>query len=232
MRLCGGRSRNGIGVGEGLQIPRYRFIPSEVTYLIIGMNVAVYAIEVMVGPDLIIDNFGLMPALVQTGKNVYSFLTSIYIHVDPFHIFFNMFALWTFGPECERQIGGRKFAVLYHIAGLVGNLLHFTIDPASFTIVVGASGAVFGIIAAFAVLFPLRPIFVFFFLPLLLPAALLAILYFLIELIYEFSGLNPYVAHWAHIGGLLAGFAFAFVYKAVSRHVKQRNKGVKIVWEG
>ena len=213
-----------------MQIPRYRFIPSEVAYLIIGMNVAVYAIEVLVGPDLIIYNFGFIPALVRMGKNVYSFLTSIYLHVDPFHIFFNMFALWTFGPECERQIGGRKFTALYHVAGFVGNLLHFAIDPASFTIVVGASGAVFGIMAAFAVLFPLRPIFVFFFLPLLLPAAFLAILYFLIELVYEFSGLNPYVAHWAHIGGLLAGFAFALVYKAVSRHAKQRSKEVKIVW--
>lgn len=198
------------------------------TYLIIGMNVAVFAIEVIVGPDLIIGYFGLIPALVHMGRNIYTLLTSIYIHVDPFHIFFNMFALWTFGPECERQIGGRKFIALYHIAGLVGNLLHLTIDPTSFTIVVGASGAVFGIIAAFAVLFPLRPIFVFFFLPLLLPAALLATLYFLIELVYEFSGLNPYVAHWAHIGGMLAGFAFAFIFKAVSRRAKQ--KGVKIVW--
>jgi len=213
-----------------LHIPRYRFIPSEVTYLIIGMNVAVYAIEVLAGPDILIRNFGLIPGFVSMGKNAYSFLTSIYLHVDPFHIFFNMFALWTFGPECEREIGGRKFAILYHVAGLMGNLLHFLLDPSSLTIVVGASGAVFGIIAAFAVLFPLRPIFALFFLPLLLPAALLAILYFLIEIIYELSGLNPYVAHWAHIGGLLAGFAFALVYKAVSRHARQRGKEVKIVW--
>jgi len=211
-------------------MPRYRFIPSEVTYLIMGMNVAVYAIEVLIGPDLMIENFGLIPGFLSMGKNAYSLLTSIYLHVDPFHIFFNMFALWTFGPECEREIGGRKFAILYHVAGLMGNLLHFMIDPASLTIVVGASGAVFGIIAAFAVLFPLRPIFVLFFLPLLLPATLLAILYFLVELVYELSGLNPYVAHWAHIGGLLAGFAFALVYKAVSRHSKQRGKEVKIVW--
>ena len=205
-------------------------MPSEVTYLIIGMNVAVYAIEVVVGPDIIIGYFGLIPALVRMGQNVYSLLTSIYIHVDPFHIFFNMFALWTFGPECERQIGGRKFIALYHIAGLAGNLLHLAIDPTSFTIVVGASGAIFGIIAAFAVLFPLRPIFVFFFLPLLLPAAFLAILYFLIELVYELSGLNPYIAHWAHIGGLLAGFTFALIYKLVSRRAKQRGGEVKIVW--
>ncbi|TLN00335.1 rhomboid family intramembrane serine protease, partial [bacterium] len=126
--------------------------------------------------------------------------------------------------------GGSTFAILYHVAGLMGNLLHFLLDPSSLTIVVGASGAVFGIIAAFAVLFPLRPIFALFFLPLLLPVALLAILYFLIEIIYELSGLNPYVAHWAHIGGLLAGFAFALVYKAVSRHSRQRGKEVKIVW--
>lgn len=198
------------------------------TYLTIGMNVAVYAIEIVVGPDLLINNFGLIPAFVRTGKNVYSFLTSIYLHVDPFHIFFNMFALWTFGPECERQIGGRKFIALYHVAGFMGNLLYFITDPSGFTIVVGASGAVFGVMGAFAVLFPSRPIFVLFFLPLVLPAALLAILYFLIELVYEFSGLNPYVAHLAHIGGLLVGLAFAFVYKVVTRHAKQKE--VKIVW--
>lgn len=211
-----------------MHIPRYGFMPSVVTYLIIGMNVAVYAIEVLVGENLIIYNFGLIPISVRMGSGIYTLLTSIYLHVDPFHIFFNMFALWTFGPGCESKIGGRAFFILYHLAGLAGNLLHVMIYPMSLTVVVGASGAVFGIMAAFAVLFPTRPIIVFFFLPLLLPAAILAILYFLIELAYEFSGLNPFVAHLAHIGGLLVGFAFALIYKMASRHSKQ--KGAKIIW--
>ena len=211
-----------------MQRSRYYFIPAGVTYLIIGINVAVYILEILLGEDLIIYNFGLIPVLVRMGREIYTLLTSIYLHVDPFHIFFNMFALWTFGPACERQIGGKKFFILYHLAGIVGNLLHISIYPLSSTVVVGASGAVFGIIAAFAVLLPTRPIFVFWFIPLLLPAAILAALYFLIELAYELSDLNPYVAHLAHIGGFLVGFAFALAYKM--RHWHSKRKEAKIVW--
>jgi membrane associated rhomboid family serine protease len=139
-----------------------------------------------------------------------------------------MFALWVFGPGCEREMGGLKFLIFYNVAGLVGGMAHVLVYSYSFIPTIGASGAIFGIIAIFAALFPLRPILVLFFFPMVLPAALWAALYFLLEVVYEFSGLNPYIAHMAHIGGFVAGLIFALIYRRTSR--PWERKKVKIIW--
>jgi len=211
-----------------LYLSRYRFEVSQVTYFLIGINVAVYIIELLIGQELAFYYFSLVPIILRTEWKIYTLLTSVYLHADPLHLFMNMLALWIFGPGCEREIGGRNFIIFYNLAGLAGGMVHVLAYPSSYVPVMGASGAIFGIIAAFAVLFPLRPILVFMFFPMVLPAAVWAILYFLLEVAYEFSGVNPYVAHMAHIGGFVAGLIFAFLYRKTSRRRKGRE--VKIIW--
>ncbi|MBO3802539.1 MAG: rhomboid family intramembrane serine protease [Candidatus Brockarchaeota archaeon] len=208
--------------------PGYRFEASQATYFLIGANVAVYAIEILIGQEAAFYHLSLIPILLRTGRNAHTLLTSVYLHADPLHLFMNMLALWIFGPGCEREMGGRNFLIFYNSAGVAGSAAHVLAYPLSHVPVMGASGAVFGIMAAFAVLFPLRPILVFMVIPMVLPAALWAALYFLIEVVYEFSGLNPYVAHMAHIGGFAAGLAFAFLYRRFSR--ARKGSGVKIIW--
>ncbi|MGQ9513771.1 MAG: rhomboid family intramembrane serine protease [Thermoproteota archaeon] len=211
-----------------MNLSRYHFESARVSYFLIGINVAVYMMELIVGQELIFYQLGLVPIILKTDWNVYTLLTSIYLHVDPLHLIMNVFALWIFGPACEREMGERKFLIFYNVAGIAGGIAHVIAYPYSFIPIMGASGAIFGIVAAFAVLFPLRPILVFFFFPMVLPAALWAVLYFLLEIVYEFSGINPYIAHMAHIGGFVAGLIFALIYRKVSRPWKRRQ--VKIVW--
>lgn len=204
------------------------FLTSEVTYMLIGVNVAVFVMEAVIGPYLFFYNFSLIPILLMAGRNAYTLLMSIYLHADLLHLLSNMFALWIFGPECERRVGSRNFLIIYNVAGLAGNALHVLAYPESPAPAMGASGAIFGIIAAFAVFFPLRMIFIIWFIPMALPAVVWAAIYFLFEVFYEFSGLNPFVAHMAHIGGFIVGLAFALIYRRVSR--RSRGRDVKIVW--
>ncbi|MBT8078831.1 MAG: rhomboid family intramembrane serine protease [Gammaproteobacteria bacterium] len=123
------------------------------------------------------------------------------------HIFFNMFALWMFGRDLERIMGSRRFLTYYLTcvvgAGLVQLLVAgFTGVP---TVTVGASGGVFGILLAFAMAFPNRMIMLIF-PPIPMRAKYFVFFYGLLELYLGVSGVNPGVAHFAHLGGMLFGY--------------------------
>lgn len=172
---------------------------------------------------------------------IYQFITHLFMHGSPMHLFSNMFALWMFGTAIENYWGPKRFLIYYMITGLGAALLHLLVnyyeisqiqkqielltfhikDPGLDPLIlekakqtlyyhingvtVGASGAVFGVLLAFGMLFPNSWIYVFFALP--IKAKYFVILYGLFEL---YSGLqnNPSdnVAHFAHLGGMLFGF--------------------------
>lgn len=197
--------------------------------MLIGANIAVYLIEALSVSSLtrFVYALGLVPAILSAERS-YTLLTYMYLHADPLHLFTNMIVLWMFGVECEREYGAARFLLLYHASGVSGGLLHTLIFPQSRVAVVGASGAVFGLVAAFAVLFPTRPIaFLIGLLPIPLPAAVWGALYFLLELAYGLSGVG-YVAHMAHVGGFIVGALFALPRR---RRGPERHPEVKIVWE-
>jgi membrane associated rhomboid family serine protease len=131
-------------------------------------------------------------------------VTYMFVHGGLGHIFFNMLALFFFGPRVEARLGPGSFLRLYLLSGLVGALLSFFFTPAAF--IVGASGAVFGVMMAFAYYWPREHIYIWGVLP--VEARWLVIITTAIALLGGFTGRGGGVAHFAHLGGYLGGFLY------------------------
>ncbi len=152
--------------------------------------------------------YNLSPIVDGFNFQIWQLITYQFMHGSFSHIFFNMFALWMFGAEIENIFGSKKFLVFYLFAGVTAGLLHLFVSPLlgslpAFTI--GASGSVFGVLVAFAMLFPDRYIFLYF----LIPIKAKYLIGFLI--VFEFLAIdsaNSSIAHLAHLGGALFGFIY------------------------
>ena len=135
----------------------------------------------------------------------WTILTYMFVH-DPFrisHIFWNMLGLFFFGPRVEARMGSKHFITLYLLSGVAGALLSFTSMDTS---VIGASGALYGVMMAFAQFWPRDKILVWGIFP--VEARVLVIIYTLIELWSGLGGINSGIAHFTHLGG----FAGAYLY--------------------
>lgn len=189
----------------------YTFGPGPVSlavkYLIIA-NVAMFVVSMAYQP--IVAYLGLMPAAVIDRYTAWQLVTYLFLHGDIVHIVVNMLALWMFGTELERLWGTRFFVKYYFVTGVGAGLLTVAVAllPWAFpgssmtTVTIGASGAIFGLLVAYALYFPERPIFIYAIFP--IKAKYFVIL---IALISYFSSPRG-VAHTAHIGGLIVGFLY------------------------
>ena len=133
-------------------------------------------------------------------------LTYMFMHGGFWHLFFNMFALWMFGMELENMWGSRKFLWYYVLCGVGAGIAHLFLSPllAQAAPTIGASGAIYGVLIAFGMLFPDRPIYIYFLLP--IRAKYFVALYIGLELFYGVTGTADGVAHFAHLGGAAVGF--------------------------
>lgn len=148
------------------------------------------------------------------------FLTNTFLHGGFLHIILNLWTLWIFGPALEDRLGHARFAALYLLAGIAASVTHALFNAASPVPALGASGAIAGVIAAYAVRFPyawVRVVVPILFIPLFfsIPAIVFAGLWFFVqviqgttELLAPFAGSG--IAWWAHIGGFIAGLALLF----------------------
>lgn len=190
----------------------YQFGPGPVTpavkALLIANGVAFLAQIVM--PVLTVYG-GLTPAAVLESLWVWQPLTYMFLHAGLTHLVFNMLALWMFGTELEQIWGTRAFARFYLLCGLgaaattmVASLLPFPFaDFLYVTPTVGASGAVYGLLAAFGILFANRPIYMYFLFP--VPARIFVLITGAITLLMSVTSSGGGVAHLAHLGGLATG---------------------------
>ena len=131
-----------------------------------------------------------------------------FLHGGVGHLFFNMFALWMFGGDLERLWGPRRFAIVYFASVLTGALAQIAVGLVSggpAVPVVGASGGVFGLLLAFAMVFPERRVMLLI-PPIPMPARVFVTLYGLLELVLGVTGTQAGVAHFAHLGGMLGGW--------------------------
>ncbi len=143
---------------------------------------------------------------------VWQIITYQFMHGDFTHILFNMFMLWMFGMEIESIMGSRKFLIYYLLSGIGAGLFQLLIPPIlgdSVAYTIGASGAVYGVMVAFAMFFPDRYILIWFLIP-IKAKYLIAIL-----MVFEFMSVTDpsVVAHLAHIGGALTGLVFLLMDK-------------------
>lgn len=150
---------------------------------------------------------GIDQALQPYNFQIWQFFTYQFMHGSFTHILFNMFMLWMFGMEIENMMGSRKFLTYYLVCGVGAGIVQLFLAPVfseSLAPVIGASGAVYGIMIAFAMFFPDRYIFIYF----LVPVKAKYLIVFLIVLEFLSVGEASFVAHLAHIGGALTGFIF------------------------
>ncbi|WP_020611100.1 rhomboid family intramembrane serine protease [Sediminispirochaeta bajacaliforniensis] len=158
----------------------------------------------------------LIPGLI-IGKGFYwQFFTYMFTHANISHIFFNMLGLFFFGTQVERRIGSSEFLLFYLLTGFLAGLFSFIVYM--FTgmygaVLLGASGAIFAVLLAFAVYFPYANIYIMGIIP--VKAPLLVIGYTAIELFSQLLSINSGVAHLTH----LAGFVFAFFYFLVRLNI-------------
>jgi membrane associated rhomboid family serine protease len=189
----------------------YSFGPGPITPAvkwIIWANVAAF-VATVIHHDLIYV-FGVVPADVIERYRIWQPITYMFIHAGPTHILFNMLGVWMFGVELERLWGTNFFLRYYAVTGIgaaittiVVALLPFAITARTYdTVTVGASGALFGILLAFAMYYPERPILMALIFP--IPAKYFVII---IGALSYFSSPGG-VAHAAHLGGLIFGYLY------------------------
>jgi membrane associated rhomboid family serine protease len=150
-------------------------------------------------------------ALIPFGNPYWNFypwqlITYQFLHGGFSHIFFNMLMLWMFGMEIENLMGSRKFLVFYLLAGIGGGILQLLFGSGAGP-VIGASGAVFGVMVAFAMYFPDRLVYIYF----LLPVKAKYLIVFMMVIEFLSVGDASLVAHLAHLGGAIVGFIFVMM---------------------
>lgn len=153
-------------------------------------------------PLLVLQPFG-------DGFLPWQLVSYMFLHADLYHIFFNLFALWIFGQALEQLWGTKRFLVYYFLTGIGAGIVQLIVSSGS---TIGASGAVFGILLGFGMMFPDRRIL------LLIPPIPIKAKYFVaiyggLELFNGLTRVDSGVAHFAHLGGLVVGFILIKLWK-------------------
>ncbi|HUX11759.1 MAG TPA: rhomboid family intramembrane serine protease [Spirochaetia bacterium] len=184
----------------------------NISIILIAANVLVFLLNYM-APETRIEMSLVSPAVpVEYAHTAFwQLLTYMFVHAGFSHIFFNMLGLFFFGIQVERRVGSSEFLLFYLVTGVGAGLVSLLIFwlTGTPTILLGASGAVFGVLLAFATFFPTAMIYVFGIIPVRAP--LLVLVYTGIELFSQLTGARSGVAHLTH----LAGFAVAYLYLIV-----------------
>jgi membrane associated rhomboid family serine protease len=184
---------------------------TPVVKALIIANVAMFLVRALV--PALTTPLGLVPQEVLTGLRVWQLVTYLFLHGGVFHILFNMLTLWMFGVELERMWGSKYFAKYYFVAGIGAGLTQII---ASFLPVdsfaslyyaqtIGASGAIYGLLLAYAMYFPHRQIMFFGIFP--IEVRYFVLIMGAISLLYATDG-GSGVAHLAHLGGIAAGYLY------------------------
>jgi len=187
----------------------YRTVNLNALWFLIALNVVIFVIEIAIGGYPITGNneivrfLGLAPVLLS--QQPWTIITAIFVHGGFTHIIFNMISLYFLGGFFLRVAGEKNFLAVFFLGGLAGNALYILLAPPN-VIGIGASGAIFAIGGALAVLVPRVPVFIFF-IPVPMPLWVAIIIFFLLS--FFFSG----IAWQAHLGGLLLGLVAGLIFK-------------------
>ncbi|MCK5006080.1 MAG: rhomboid family intramembrane serine protease [Spirochaetia bacterium] len=183
----------------------YRYYNATLTLIII--NVGLFLVTFLFPRTTIY--LALTPYLVVRERAIWQVVTYMFIHGGTWHILFNMLALFIFGTPLERKLGSSEFLLYYFITGVGAGLATLVINwytGLAIIPVVGASGAIYGLLLAYATLYPDARLFIFGILPLRAPIAVL--LFAGLALFSQLTGTRNGVAHLTH----LAGFVFGYLY--------------------
>lgn len=181
-----------------------RLISPAVKALLIA-NGLIFILQLLTGQTLTL-YFGLTPAVVLHRLAVYQLVTYMFLHGGLLHIAMNMFILWMFGVAIEQTWGTKRFLFYYFLTGIAGGLFTIAFNPSSLVPTIGASGAIYGLLAAYAVLFPNQTIYLYFLFPMKVKYAVL--LFVGLEFLASLGSTPDGVGHLAHLGGAVVGFLY------------------------
>lgn len=188
--------------------------PPVVLNLII-INVLVFMATALLPVGRWIFGFGSLFWVGNPLFHTYQFVTYMFLHANIEHIFFNMFALWMFGRTLEYELGSRRFLIYYMVCGIGAALIQMFaawLSGEYYIQLVGASGAVMGLLLAFGVMHSNATI-VLLIPPIPMKAKWFVVIYGVIELFLGWTGYGGNVAHFAHVGGMLWGFLLLHYWK-------------------
>jgi membrane associated rhomboid family serine protease len=184
---------------------RYRFY--NVTLTLIAINCLVFILNSLFPDTRVI--LAMNPLYVVKGGAFWQVFTYMFVHADVSHLLVNMLGLFFFGAAVEHRMGSNEFLLFYLLTGTLAGLFSLGVYAATaswFVMLLGASGAIFAVLLAFATLFPTEDIYIWGLLPIRAP--ILVLLYVGVELVSQFFSIQSGVAHLTH----LAGFLFAYLY--------------------
>ncbi|MEE8201997.1 MAG: rhomboid family intramembrane serine protease [Candidatus Acidoferrales bacterium] len=214
---------------------------------LIIINAIVFVLTLLLGTfteklaGLFIREFGLVPEKFIFGLRLWQPVTYLFLHGGFWHLFFNMFALWMFGSTLERDWGSRRFLRYYLFTGVGAGLFSVLMTAATAWLgwatqgqplmsipTIGASGAIYGILLAFGLLYPNVPIYIWGLFP--IPARIFVLIFGVMAFMSALRGPGSGVSHVAHLGGMLLGLFYLYggvrgLYKAaLRRYVNWRMK--------
>ncbi len=191
---------------------------------LIIINVGVFLLQIASGGKLS-QIFGLCSDKYIRGTDhvfpvflIWQIFTYMFLHGGVLHLAFNMFLLWMFGRELESLWGEKAFLRYYLICGVGAGVVTYFFTLGSTVITIGASGAVFGVLVAYAVIYPeqLITLLLFFVLPITLKAKHLVMIIAGMELLHCISGTVDGVGHFAHLGGAAVGYIYLKMWRKAS----------------
>jgi membrane associated rhomboid family serine protease len=193
----------------------YSFGPGPLTPAIKALviaNVVAFAVSWFWRPLVLL--FGLQPAQVVASGHLWQPVTYMFLHAGISHILFNMLALWMFGVELERMWGSRYFLKFYFVCGIGAALATILVSflPMGATegiytsLTIGASGAIYGVLLAYGMYFPNRPIYLYFVFP--IKAKYFVMIMGAVSFFLSMGGPGGGVAHITHLGGLVVGYLY------------------------
>ncbi len=177
---------------------------------LIAVNIAVFVLQKI--SHLLFDShflelyFGLVPVHVTQDLMLWQFATYMFLHGGVFHIFFNMLTLFMFGNDLERLWGTRRFLNYYFVTGIGAGMCSWLVAVNSGAAVIGASGAVYGVLLAYALTYPNRIVYLNFLLP--VKVKWLVLIMGAVAFFSSVGGGEPGIAHIAHLGGMVIGFLY------------------------
>jgi rhomboid family protein len=212
-------------------IPLRDVIPSRttpgVTITLIVLNVVIYLLQLMLsdqGRDAFLIGFGLVPAYFS----LLTAFTAMFVHGGLAHLGGNMLFLWIFGDNVEDRLGHGRFIAFYLVCGFAAAIAQTALNPNSLVPMVGASGAIAGVMGAYLVLYPHSRVLMLFPFPVFLfelPAVVFLAIWFLVQFlnginqlpIFEHNAISGGVAFWAHVMGFVAGLILVVFMKRPER---------------
>jgi len=195
----------------------------HITRLLILANVVIFVVMYLYGGRFsrdLVYNYGMIPIDILNGRRLYTLFSSMFLHGGFYHLFGNMVYLYIFGDNVEDAFGHGRYAFFYVLCGLAADAAHVmsVTNPTELGVpTIGASGAISGVLGAYAVLYPKARIITLVFYGWAFLTAIPAIFFLGFWFIMQWllGIFEPYtgVAYWAHIGGFLAGMILAFLFR-------------------